>query len=751
MPTKKIIICILITVIIFEILFGPFNAGKTNAGFPPLISDVRTMSLPETIASFMPALGGAGTVIDYLNKAVYIIVWTPAAWLMRVGGGILDFGISFSISGPLFRNLAKGEAVNKGWQVSRDIVNLFLIFILLYIAIATILQISGYGAKELLATLIIIAFLVNFSLVITRLIIDASNVLTTGFYSQFNKNDKGEVSVSLTFARAFDFEKIVSETEGIETAKSPVLPIVRLLSYLFGTVIMVIAGFIFAIFGALFLIRMVVLLLLMILAPLAFAGHILPSTKKLASKWWDTLFSQAFFAPIALFLLWFSAYLAIANRDTIKGLFDIGDKGISDMVAMAMRNKSSTPIIGYFVGYIFVAFFLCASLVMAKSMGAVGAEVVQKGFLKAGKKVQGYAGRIGRRYAAASAERLATSKGAFARTIRAIPLATRGLARVSAGAKAEVAEYEKKYDSYSTNVLKNLSTQFGTNPSARMAMLNILTKRGKLEDYGKFNKQFIKTVMTRAEGIGISPKDIIRKRPDVATDMEEAAKAIRSSDIAELHDPIINELSDKKGFFDQAVISWSPGHIQEIVKKGGEIYKGYMEALKRQAGGKENITDIAKALAEKNASTARWLESEAGTSLLGFKTAKETPPETPPLPTPPLPTPPSIEIVSPSGGGKRTPEQQRRMEELRRGGPPPPLPPPTRPPLAPPPTMPPPPKIPPASPVPAAPPVPPGPRVSPRPTTPPTVPPASPIPSASAVPPPSPIPPASPIPPSSKP
>jgi hypothetical protein len=313
-------------------------------------------------------------------------------------------------------------------------------------------------------------------------------------------------------------------------------------------------------------------------------------------------------------------------------------------------------------------------------MGAMGAESVQKGLTKAGKKMQGYAGRIGRRYAAGAAERIAAGEGKFAKTIRAIPFATRGLAQVSAGAKAEVAEYEKKYDSYSTGVLKNLSTQLGTNRAAQTAILNILAKRGKLEDQGRFNKEFIKSVMNRPEAPESLKNDIIRKRPDVASSMQVAVKLIRPSDISDLRDSVIDDLPDKKEFFTQAVTTWSPGHIQEIVKKGGKIFNEYSETLKemtKQMGGDpDSATDIANMLRNnQNQGTARWIESEAGISLMGFKAGKKTPPS------------PFIEVVTSTGGGKRTPEQQRRMEELREEATPP-----SRPPLASPPKMPPPPK-----------------------------------------------------------
>lgn len=612
----------------------------------------------------------------------YIVIWKPAYLFMYIGGLALDKSIDLSIiKSPLaYLTQSSDSAVTAGWSLARDIVNLFLIFIVLYIAIATILQIPGYGAKELLATLIIVAFLVNFSLVITKMIIDASNILAMGFYNSFPKSADGGVAISQVFKEALSVEKVAADENAIKSPDGAVL----MLAVLFGAAIAAIAGFIFLVFAVLFFIRMVSLMILMVFAPLAFAAHILPSTNKHAHKWWDYLFSQAFFAPAALFMLWLSA--KIAKSGFIENALGVKTptKGYGDMItALADPNAQNRgDIVIFTVQYIIIAIILCFSLILAKQMGAMGAESVQKGAAKAGKKLQGYAGRIGRRYTAGAAERIATGEGAFAKTIRAIPFATRGLARVSAGAKGEVADYEKKYDSSSSGTLKNLSGQFGTNRNAQIAILKILTKRKDLDQFkSPSDQKLLMSIKERAQAVGYSMTDVVRQRPDTARTPEEikyTIEKIRPADIQDFDDWIVKGLPDKNKFFEGAAYNWSPGHVQEIVKKGGEAQKEYVEALKRLAGGSENVADIAEALAKQNASTARWLEAEAGTTLLGLKASKKTPPSAPA---------PAIEAATSAGGGKRTPGQQRRMEELREETTPS-----SRPPLAPPTEMPPPPK-----------------------------------------------------------
>lgn len=75
-----------------------------------------------------------------------------------------------------------------GWTVTRDIANIFYIFILLWIALATIFNIDKFSAKNLLPKLVISALLINFSLVIGATIIKTANNLALVYYKNTNLN-----------------------------------------------------------------------------------------------------------------------------------------------------------------------------------------------------------------------------------------------------------------------------------------------------------------------------------------------------------------------------------------------------------------------------------------------------------------------------------------------------------------------------------------------------------------------------------
>jgi hypothetical protein len=636
---KKTLPCILIIAILLGIFYAPLSVHRANAftGLPDLILAIMgKKSVAEmTAKTLAPYIGNA--IAEVIAWLAYWGLFKPARWLMGMAGNALNLSVDLSVRSDTLGQLANTRTndapVAVGWRLSRDIVNLFLIFILLYIAIATILQVPGYGYKELLATLIIIAFLVNFSLVICKMIIDASNILALEFLNKFAGPNR-EILIADRFMQAFEVTRIDQPPNNLANFDSGKI----LLVYIFGAAIMLIGGFIFLVGAVLLLIRLVMLALLMILAPLAFAAMILPATKGYASKWWSYLFNQAFFAPTFLFMIYFAAMVANSGflQRAVSGNTAMQSFGNYFDPQLLSAAGVTQPVgnFAFFVNFILVAIFLIASIVIAKMMGAMGADVTMRGLKKVGLKAQGYAGRVSKRYAAGTAEAIMASEGKAARFIKKVPLVSRGLARVTVAGRKEVADYEKKYDSYSDASLKQLHQQIGTNRSARMAIMNILSKRGNLKEEGAFTGQQIKQTLRYSQSLGLQKevKDIIRQKPELASpefgiEMREAVASQRAEDIAKID----KSLARNAPFLEAAVAGWKPGHIQKLVERGDEVFEEYINTLKELAGGSEKAADIANALRAKgNLGTARWVESDAGMALLGFKPSPPPPPPSKP-------------------------------------------------------------------------------------------------------------------------
>jgi len=118
------------------------------------------------VAFFSPLRVHAGTgLIEWVTgwPTPGDLIWGIFIWLANISMWLAGmvvwtagqfFDLTLTISIIDFHSYANMAGITAGWTISRDIINIFFIFILLYIAMATILQIAGYGIKDLLVKVI---------------------------------------------------------------------------------------------------------------------------------------------------------------------------------------------------------------------------------------------------------------------------------------------------------------------------------------------------------------------------------------------------------------------------------------------------------------------------------------------------------------------------------------------------------------------------------------------------------------------
>jgi len=179
---------ILVLVIAVSVL-APFNIStQQTQTFIPVVS-ISSISIahagPWDFRDWFSSLGSgiklaATDPWGSIKAGIAISMLSVSGWVLGASGLFFDIVINQTVENmaTLVDSIA---GIDIAWRVLRDMVNMIFIFALLYIAIATILRIEEYGAKRLLARIIIVALLINFSLFFTKVAIDASNVLSAEF------------------------------------------------------------------------------------------------------------------------------------------------------------------------------------------------------------------------------------------------------------------------------------------------------------------------------------------------------------------------------------------------------------------------------------------------------------------------------------------------------------------------------------------------------------------------------------------
>ncbi len=122
----------------------------------------------------------SGSVLGCVAQVIYGLIYKPISFIAALFGYLFDFFIGYSVSDESYRF----AFVNTGWQLVRDICNIFFIIILVWTGFATVFNIGGVSMKKVIPTLLINALAINFSLFGTRVIIDLSNVVARVFYNQ---------------------------------------------------------------------------------------------------------------------------------------------------------------------------------------------------------------------------------------------------------------------------------------------------------------------------------------------------------------------------------------------------------------------------------------------------------------------------------------------------------------------------------------------------------------------------------------
>ncbi|HVY73078.1 MAG TPA: hypothetical protein VG984_03470 [Candidatus Paceibacterota bacterium] len=248
-------------------------------------------------------------------------VWIPSQFAY-VAGYLFNFGVQLGLNSASYAL----NFLSQGWAIVRDIANLAFIFILIYIAYTVIIGAETAGTMRALAAVIAMALLINFSFFLTRVVIDAGNLLAVQFYNaipvsgplvpspiggtvQPAVKDLTASIMDLTKVQTImsdkSFQAFTQRSSGVGTFLTNLG--VQTLVYISVGILITLLGFVFLLAGVKFLIRIVILWLAIIASPLAFAAHALPGNKTVNGYfrlWLTQLVQSAFYPAVFLFLFY---------------------------------------------------------------------------------------------------------------------------------------------------------------------------------------------------------------------------------------------------------------------------------------------------------------------------------------------------------------------------------------------------------------------------------------------------------------
>ena len=338
---------------------------------------------------FLPSITHAAG-IPFLDN---VLEWFKGALSSILSNAILPLVTNVMSFQNFFTN-----GVDAGWKATRDFANLFFALILLFIAIATVLNTGGldnFTAKRMLPKFIFAALFINFSKAIVGFLIDISQIIMISLYNTFGP------TLTKSIGSASEIAKAGAETNLDSTIVS-----------LFTIILLVILIFVLLWTAVILAIRIVTLWFVIMLSPLAFVSGLIPPLSSLSKSWQNMLQQALVTGPVLMFLLYLAVTVMNAGVGTDSGgnllnngnllnyALVIGLLFLANIEAMK-AGQSAPPMIKNAVGVAgTVATFGLGAYVGAGGVGTgkmfgKGRELVQGGIKNTDKLVGGLTNTAG--------------------------------------------------------------------------------------------------------------------------------------------------------------------------------------------------------------------------------------------------------------------------------------------------------------------------------------------------------------------
>jgi hypothetical protein len=498
------------------------------------------------------------------------------AWLAGTAGILLNDAVYYTV-------VAMGSVVNPNhlaaigvsWRILRDIGNIVLIFGFIAIGISTIVGYESYGVGKRLPTLLIVAVFINFSLFATEAVIDIGNLFATEFYTQINGGQPPSAqSLSISNVTSGGISGLIMNKLALQTLYNvngtsaqpgsgltglwaSITDTKVMLAGVLGIILFIVLAFVLFTLTIVLIIRFIALVLLMIVAPVGFAGLIIPGLEGTARSWWETLFKQVVTAP-ALLLLLYVALAIITDAQFLAGFGATGGQ-YTAAGAGATDGASLTAYAGLLLSFIVAMGLLAACVVVSKKMGAIGASFATK---VAGAATFGAVGFVGRRSVGRASNR-------FGKYVRSSSLGRTEFGRTLAG----IADRGAKA-SFDFRGIKGLQS----------------AAKGQGIDLGEAQKGGYKKIR----------EDATEKRVKYAeslelTKKEAAAKKALESELDEAKKQHIADLQHAEGYSDPKLRKEAREEANNAYKaKEREIQTGVDKSGKKVKDGLNDFNDLAQ-------------------------------------------------------------------------------------------------------------------------------------------------------------
>jgi len=304
--------------------------------------------------------GDESTYSSCTVEGIGWIICPVAVFMADSMDNIFKLVSQFFVVEPVAVNDTNGS-LYIAWNMIRGIANIAFIiaFLIIIYSQLTNVGVSNYGLKRLLPRLILAAIFVNLSFLICAIAVDISNILGHSLQNIFVQIRQDTFSITddtwsastttWTAVTALVLSGGAIGAAGVASAGSFAGALPALLPILVGVILTIL--FVLLILAA----RQAIIVILIVIAPLAFVAYLLPNTEKWFEKWRDLFMTMLIFFP-AFSLIFGGSQLAggliIQNASSvIMIIFGLAVQ-VAPLVITPLLLKLSGGVLGKIAGII---------------------------------------------------------------------------------------------------------------------------------------------------------------------------------------------------------------------------------------------------------------------------------------------------------------------------------------------------------------------------------------------------------------
>jgi hypothetical protein len=450
------------------------------------ISPAEAAKTPEQPSCFTWTNGlNPNECINGMFETIAVFVLRIMSFLLYLAGVFLNKVLEFTVVN-FKQNISGLQGINLAWKAIKDLMNIAFIFILIYESIKVILSRgNAEGVRKFVVGIVMAAILINFSLFFTKVLIDASNIVTIGFYNIILGPNAaaqtgglgGGVGLSNPIMARLGLGGIYNSEVPQLFAGGKGFGGIGVMA-LGGSLLILVSAFVFFAVSILFIVRYIVLIFLLLLSPIAYMGLALDFMEDYSKQWWDSLRGQLIFAPVFMIMIW--AILTIMSEPgfitgNIQNIYKGGADGYNAMGLLL----NFTVIIGLIIG----------ALVISKSTATRGSKFIGQltgrasalagGALFGGGVARNTLGRFGNQIANSEKLKETASKGGIRGFIAKSALQT--------GDRAAQSTFDVRATKSFQNLSKETGFNFGKGPDRKKVNF-----QKELEDKAKAEEAFAK-------------------------------------------------------------------------------------------------------------------------------------------------------------------------------------------------------------------------------------------------------------------